>query len=52
MSSYAGIVVADSARARIFSIDCAMALLNPLDQLVYPESRLHDEDMKSDKPGR
>lgn len=52
MSSYAWIVVADSARARIFSVASASAPLNPMEQLVHPEARLHDKDMKSDRPGR
>ena len=52
MSSYAWIVVADSARARIFSVDTATAPLTPIEHLVHPESRLHDRDLKSDRPGR
>ena len=52
MSSYAWIVVADSARARIFSVDGATAPLAPIDHLLHPESRLHDRDLRSDRPGR
>ena len=52
MSKHAWILVADSARARIFSVDGATAPLNPIEQLVHPESRLHDRDIKSDRPGR
>lgn len=52
MAKHAWILVADSVRARIFSVDSATAPLIPIEQLVHPESRLHDRDMKSDRPGR
>lgn len=52
MSSYAWIVVADSARARFFSVDSPTAPLTPIEHLVHPESRLHDRDLTSDRPGR
>ena len=52
MSSYAWILVADSARARFFSVDSATAPLKAFDQIVHPEGRLHDKDMTSDRPGR
>jgi protein required for attachment to host cells len=51
MSSYAWIVVADAARARIFSTDNAKLPLQPLEQLVSPKARLHERDLKSDRPG-
>ena len=52
MPTHAWILVADSARARVFSVDSAIGPLEPIEQLVHPESRLHDRDMKSDRPGR
>ena len=51
MSSYAWVVVADAARARIFSTDNAKVPLQPVEQLVSPEARLHERDLKSDRPG-
>ena len=45
-------MVADSARVRFFSAGSATAPLVPFHQLVHPEARLHDKDMKSDRPGR
>ena len=50
--NYAWIVVADSARARIFSASGAASALNPLQQLVSPRARLHERDIASDRPGR
>jgi protein required for attachment to host cells len=52
MPSHAWILVADSARARIFSVESATAPLKPVEQLVHPESRLHDRDINADRPGR
>ena len=46
------VVVADAARARIFSIDSAKSPLSALDQLVSPEAKLHERDYKTDRPGR
>ena len=50
--SHAWIVVADAARARIFSAESPIAPLVPLEQFVCPQARLHERDMASDRPGR
>ena len=46
------VMVADAARARIFSKDSAKSPLNALDQLVSPEAKLPERDRKTDRPGR
>jgi len=51
MSSYAWIIVADAARARIFSTGGTQGSLQPREQLVSPEARLHNRDLKSDRTG-
>lgn len=48
----AWIVVADAARARIFSADSPIAALQPVHDLISPEARLHERDLGSDRPGR
>jgi len=46
------IVVADSSRARIFTVDTAHSPLNEIETLVHPEGRMHEQDMVSDLPGK
>ena len=46
------VVVADRSRARIFSIEKPRGPLNEIEDLVHPESRAHDRDLTSDRPGR
>lgn len=46
------IVVAESARARIFAVSGAGGKLVEVAGLSHPESRLHDTDLSSDVPGR
>ena len=46
------IVVADSARARIFTLSEAGGKLQEIADLSHPESRLHDTELSSDLPGR
>lgn len=48
----AWVLVADAARARIFSVDSPLAKLQPVEQLVSPDARLHDRDINADRPGR
>jgi protein required for attachment to host cells len=50
--AYAWVVVADSARARVFSVENASGQLEPVEQLLSPEARLHERDLSSDRPGR
>ncbi len=50
--AHSWIVVADAARARIFSVDGPLAPLQALHQLVSPQAKLHDRDIGSDRPGR
>lgn len=49
---YMMIVVADSSRARIFTVDSARSPLNEIETIVHPEGRLHEQDMVSDLPGK
>ncbi|GMQ75700.1 MAG: hypothetical protein BMS9Abin01_0955 [Gammaproteobacteria bacterium] len=46
------IVVAESARARIFTMSGAGGRLQEIADLSHPESRLHDTELTSDLPGR
>ena len=46
------IVVADSARARIFTADSARSPLNEIETMAHPEGRMHEKDMVSDMPGK
>jgi len=46
------IVVADSARARIFTLSETGGKLQEIADLSHPESRLHDTELSSDLPGR
>ena len=46
------IVVADSARARIFTADSARSPLNEIETMAHPEGRMHEQDMVSDMPGK
>lgn len=45
------ILVAESSRARIFSIDSATGPLVEIETLAHPEGREHEQDMTSDLPG-
>jgi protein required for attachment to host cells len=46
------VVVADRSRARIFSIATPRGPLQELEGLVHPETRAHERDLTSDRPGR
>jgi protein required for attachment to host cells len=46
------VVVADRSRARIFSVDSPRGPLHEIEDLVHPESRAHERDLTSDRPGR
>ena len=46
------ILVADAARARIFSAKGPGKDLQPVEQLISPEARLHERDIDADRPGR
>ncbi len=50
MSAY-WVLVADSAKARIFSRNKKFSPLVELETLVHPESRLHRQDLVTDRPG-
>lgn len=45
-------VVADSARARIFTASGTKGKLREIADLSHPESRLHDSELASNGPGR
>lgn len=46
------IVVADEGEARFYDIDSPQEPLRLVGQLHNPSARLHDRDLKSDRPGR
>ena len=46
------IVVAASARARIFSVSGIGGKLHEIADLTHPGARLHDRELSSDRPGR
>jgi protein required for attachment to host cells len=46
------VVVADQARARLFTASEPTAALEEVDTLLNPEGRLHERDINSDRPGR
>lgn len=46
------VLVADSAQARLFTLKSASSKLNEFETLVNPESRLHEQDLTSDLPGK
>lgn len=46
------VLVADNSRARFFAAEKATSLLQEIRDLLYPEARLHEGDLVSDKPGR
>ena len=46
------VVVADSARARIFTVESLQSPLNEIEVMAHPEGRLHDRDITSDLPGK
>lgn len=46
------VVVADASRARIFLTDRHVTALSELKTFVHPESRLHEQALTSDLPGR
>lgn len=46
------LVVADRARARIFSVASPKGPLTELEDLVHPQSRTHERDLTTDRSGR
>jgi len=46
------ILVADSARARLFSVERPRGPLNEHSDYVNPADRLRDQDLETDAPGR
>jgi protein required for attachment to host cells len=46
------VVVAESSRARFFSVVNRISPLNEIDDMVNPAARIHDRDLTSDLPGR
>lgn len=52
MNYKAWIVVADSARARIFGAKNRGGELTELEVRYHPESRMRDRELQTDKPGR
>lgn len=46
------IIVAESARARIFTVSEIGGKFQEVADLSHPESRLHDRELSSDLPGR
>lgn len=46
------VVVAESSRAKIFTVDNPRGPLRELESLDHPESRAAGQDLASDRPGR
>lgn len=46
------VMVADASRARFFSAETPKGKLKEIDSMVHPESKLHPNEMASDKPGK
>jgi protein required for attachment to host cells len=46
------VLVADNSRARFFAADKAVSALTEIRDLAYPEARLHEGDLVTDKSGR
>ncbi len=46
------VLVADSARARLYTMPDRRGALREREDFVHPESRLHDQELTSDLPGR
>jgi protein required for attachment to host cells len=46
------VLVADNSRARFFAAEKAASPLQEVRDLLYPEARLHEGDLVTDKPGR
>jgi protein required for attachment to host cells len=46
------VVIADSSRARIFTVDKPLSPLQELETLTHPQARLHEQDLTTDLPGR
>jgi len=45
------VLVADGARARVFSVDRARGPLNEEADFVHPEKRLPERELVTDNPG-
>ena len=52
MDYKAWVVVADSSQARIFGANSRGGSLTELERFEHPESRMKDQDLKTDKAGR
>ena len=50
--SHTWILVADASRARIFTADAHFKELHETQTIDHAESRLHDQELTSDLPGR
>ena len=46
------IVVADSTRSRIFTVDSTSSPLNEIETMAHPEGRVHEQNLVSDLPGK
>jgi protein required for attachment to host cells len=46
------VLVADNSRARFFAAEKALSPLQEVQDLTYPEARLHEGDLVTDKGGR
>ena len=50
--SFTWVIVADKSRARIFETERLGAELHERETLAHPASRLHEQELTSDLPGR
>jgi protein required for attachment to host cells len=52
MNMVTRLVLADQSEARFYEVDAIGGALRPVGTLSDPKARLHDRDLKSDRPGR
>lgn len=46
------LIVADNSKARIFTVDSRTGPIEEIESIVHTQSRLHEQNMTSDLPGR
>ena len=46
------LIFADNSKARIFTVDSHMGQIEEIGSISHDEARLHEQEMKSDLPGR
>jgi len=52
MKSHYWIIVADGSRARVLQADSPSAALQEVTDMVHPQARLHERELRTDAPGK